>query len=60
MFRFRCVHSVAVVALAWGFGPAASVDALANGSASKTRPAPSARAPAFFYQQHNGAMAFAD
>lgn len=60
MFRFRCVHSVAVVALAWGFGPAASVDALASGSASKTRPAPSARAPAFFYQQHNGAMAFAD
>ncbi len=34
--------------------------AQASGTPSKTRPAGSARAPAWFYGQHTGAMAFAD
>ena len=60
MFRFRCVHTAALVALAWGLGLSASTNAFASGSASKTRPAPSSQAPALLYEQHSDAMAFAD
>ncbi|WP_405000964.1 lytic murein transglycosylase B [Hydrogenophaga palleronii] len=58
MFRFGCVRPVAVAALTLGVGLAAGTGAFANSGASKTRPA--AQAPAFFYHQHSGAMAFAD